>query len=121
MKALFTSFPASDYATSKDFYENSIGLTIAREFNDGPHRATNYDLGGMQLKIFEWTEEWHGSGHSGLFIETNRLDEVVERIRERGGETFDIVVHAWGGRSCTVRDPFGNLFDLIDANMKGDA
>ena len=37
------------------------------------------------------------------------------------GEAMDIVVHAWGGRCCTIRDPFGNLFDLIDANQKGDA
>ncbi len=121
MKALFTSFPASDFAASKDFYENSLGLQIVREFEGGPHRATNYELGGPVLKIFEWTEKWHGSGHSGLFIETDQLDEVVKRIRDRGGKTFEIVVHPWGGRCCTVQDPFGNLFDLIDANMKGDA
>ena len=121
MNALFTSFPASDYAASKDFYENSLRLSIIRESLDGPHRFTNYDLGGMVLKVFEWTEPWHGSGHSGLFIETDSIDDDVGRIRDRGGETFDIVVHPWGGRCCTIRDPFGNLFDLIDARMKGDA
>ena len=121
MKALFTSFPAADYAASKDFYENSVGLQIVREFEGGPHRATNFDLGRTVLKIFEWTEEWHGSGHSGLFIETDQLDEVVERIRTRGGKTADIIVHSWGGRCCTVQDPFGNRFDLIDANMKGES
>ena len=121
MKALFTSFPASDYAASKDFYENSLGLPVLRESLDGPHRFTNYDLGGTVLKVFEWTEPWHGSGHSGLFIETDAIDDLVERIRDRGGGTFDIVVHSWGGRCCTIRDPFGNLLDLIDARMKGDA
>ena len=70
MKALFTSFPASAYAASKDFYENSLGLPVLRESLDGSHRFTNYDL---------------------------------------------------GGRCCTIKDPFGNLFDLIDARMKGDA
>ena len=121
MRALFISFPAGDYAASTDFYENAVGLEVVREFEDGPHRATNYDLGGPVLKVFEWLEEWHGSGHSGLFIETDDLDAAVARIREAGGQTFDIVVHAWGGRCCTVRDPFGNLFDLIDAHRKGES
>jgi predicted enzyme related to lactoylglutathione lyase len=121
LKALFISFPAANYEASKDFYENSIGLTPLRESIDGPHRFVNYDLGGSVLKIFEWKEEWHGSGHSGLFVETEALNETVERVRSRGGDAFDIVVHPWGGRCCTLKDPFGNLFDLIDSNMKGDA
>lgn len=121
MKALFISFPAADYSASKKFYEDVIGLTTVRESDDGPHRFTNYDLGGLTLKIFEWTEKWYGAGHSGLFIETEKIDQVVDRVRSNCDTTFEIVVHSWGGRSCTVRDPFGNLFDLIDANMKGDA
>lgn len=121
MRALFISFPAGDYAASKAFYENGLGLAVMRESLDGPHRFTNYDLGGVVLKLFEWKEKWHGVGHSGLFIETDRMDAVIEKIRHHGGEPHDIVVHAWGGRCCTVRDPFGNLFDLIDAHQKGDA
>jgi predicted enzyme related to lactoylglutathione lyase len=121
MKALFISFPAADYAASKQFFETSVGLLPLRESIDGPHRFTNYDLGGPVLKVFEWTEPWYGSGHSGLFIETADLDAAVDRIRDGGGEVHDIEVYAWGGRCATVRDPFGNLFDLIDANQKGDA
>lgn len=121
MRALFTSFPAADYAVSKRFYEEAVGLTIRREFDGEPHRFTNYDLGGLDLKVFEWTEPWYGSGHSGLFIETDALDEVVARIRRHGGKTTDIVVHGWGGRCCSVTDPFGNIFDLIDANQRGEA
>ena len=30
MKAFFKSFPAADYAASKDFYEKSLGLKIVR-------------------------------------------------------------------------------------------
>jgi len=110
VKALFISFPAADYEASKAFYENVIGLPVDRESDDGPHRFTNYKLGGLVRKIIEWADEWHGAGHSGLFIETEELDSVIDRVRTKGG-----------GRSCTVQDPFGNLFDLIDANMNGDA
>lgn len=46
---------------------------------------------------------------------------VVGRIRASGADAKDIVVRAWSGRCCTVRDPFANLFDLIDAHQKGDA
>ncbi len=74
----------------------------------------------MVLKLYEWTEAYYGSGHSGLFIETEDLDEHVTRIRSFGSETADIVVHAWGGRCCSMADPFGNRFTLIDAKKKGD-
>lgn len=121
MKALFVSFPAADYAESKRFYEEVIGLEALRESLDGPHKFTNYDLGGPVLKIFEWTDTWHGSGHSGLFIETDELDAAVQRVRDNAGKATDPTVHAWGGRCSTIADPFGNLFDLIDANRKGDA
>ena len=121
MKALFISFPASDYEKSKQFYENIIGLNIQREFEGEAHRFTNYDLGGMTLKLYEWTKKYYGSGHSGLFIETNKLDEIVNRIQSNGARTSGIVNHEWGGRCCSVTDPFGNIFDLIDSNKKGDA
>jgi len=121
MKALFTSFPASDYPASKGFYEEAVGLRVLREFDGRPHRFTNYDLGGMVLKVYEWTEKYYGGGHSGLFIETEDLDGAVERIRVFGGKTTEITIHAWGGRCCSVTDPFGNIFDLIDADQKGDA
>ena len=95
MKALFTSFPAAEYAASKDFYENVLRLTVVQEFEGGPHRATNYDLGGPVLKIFEWTEKWHGSGHSGLFIETDKLDEVFGWVRQSSGKACESVVQPW--------------------------
>ena len=121
MKALFTSFPASDYEASIRFYTDAVGLSPLRESTTGPHRFTNFDLGGPVLKVFEWKKPWHGSGHSGLFIETAGLDDVVARIQASEGDAMDICVHTWGGRCSTIRDPFGNLFDLIDANQKGDA
>ena len=121
MKALFFAFPAADYEDSRRFYASSVGRVPLRESLGGPHRFTNYDLGGPVLKVFEWTEPWHGAGHSGLFIETDDLDGVVRQIRAQGGEVRDIEVHGWGGRCATVSDPFGNRFDLIDARQKGDA
>ncbi len=121
MQALFISFPASDYVASKRFYEDIIGLKVLREFEGEPHRFTNYNLGGTVLKLYEWTEDYYGSGHSGLFIETGSLDDIVNRVRESGAKATDIVVHKWGGRCSSVTDPFGNIFDLIDANQKGNA
>lgn len=121
MRALFISFPASNYEKSKEFYEKVIGLKVQREFEGEPHRFTNYDLGGIVLKLYEWTEKYYGSGHSGLFIETNELDDVVGRVNSFGTKANGIVVHEWGGRCCSVTDPFGNIFDLIDANQKGNA
>lgn len=120
MRALFISFPAADYPRSKRFYEQAVGLSIQREFEGQPHRFTNYDLGGILLKLYEWTEPYYGTGHSGLFIETNELDAAIQRIREFGGKAREIEVYQWGGRACSVTDPFGNIFDLIDSQQKGN-
>ncbi len=120
MQALFTSFPADDYARSKRFYETVIRLPIAREYDGKPHRFTNYDLGGMTLKVYEWLTPYYGSGHTGLFIETDELDDVFERVKAFGAKATGIVVHEWGGRCSTVTDPFGNMFTLIDSDQKGD-
>ena len=57
---------------------------MLRDFDGRPHRFTKYDLDGMVLKVYEWTEKYHGSGHSGLFIETEDLDGAVGRIRGYG-------------------------------------
>ena len=120
MLALFTSFPAGGYAISKRFYEIALRIPIAREYEGKPHRFTNYDLGGMTSKVYEWLEPYHGSGHTGLFIETSELDGVLERVKKFGAKATDIVVHEWGGRCSTVTDPFGNMFTLIDSDQKGD-
>ncbi|MDJ0741684.1 MAG: VOC family protein [Gammaproteobacteria bacterium] len=120
MRALFTSLPAADYAASQRFYEQLVGLRVQREYDGAPHRFTNYDLGGLLLKVYEWTEPYHGSGHTGLFIETDALDTVVARIRDGGARLTPIEVHDWGGRCCSVTDPFGNIFSLIDARQHGD-
>lgn len=120
MRALFISFPASEYLTSKQFYEEAVGLPIVREYDGSPHKFTNYDMGEINLKLFEWNEKWYGSGHTGLFIETDELDNIVKKICNVGGKTNEITTHEWGSRCCSVTDPFGNIFDIIDSNKKGD-
>jgi len=120
VKALFISFPAADYAASQRFYEKAIGLAVLREHEGPPHRFTDYDLDGIVLKIYEWTKPYHGSGHSGLFIATDDLEGAVERVRRFGTKATSIEVMSWGGRCSSVTDPFGNIFDLIDAQQTGD-
>lgn len=104
MITLFTSSPASGYVASKRFYEAAVGLQPVREALGRPHRDANYDLRGP-------------TGHSDLFSETAELDEVVARIDAGGYRIFDT---SCGGRTCIVEDPFGNRFDLIDADRPGD-
>lgn len=98
MRALFTSFPASDYEVSTRCYEQAVGFKVLRDFDGMPHRFKNYDLGGMVLKVYEWTDKYYGSGHSGLFVETVDLDDVVSRIRKFGGQNKTSPVST--GMSC---------------------
>jgi len=69
------------------------------------YESTKVSLTGLLImKLYEWTEKYHGSGHSGLFIETNELDDVVNRVNRSGAEANDIVIHEWGGRCCSVTE-----------------
>ena len=119
MKALFVSFLASNYDTSVGFYRNAVGLALLRESEARPHRFINFDLGGLILKVFEWIYPWHGTGLQACSLKRNPLMIAWPELGTvMGRQWLSSTTH--GPPCCTVRGPFSDLFDLIDAHQTGD-
>ena len=112
--------PASDYSASKHFYENILSLTPVSEHDGEPHRYTDYDLGSAILKVYEWLESWHAGHYTSFMLETDDLDGVLTRVEAAGYEAHPAEITRWGGRIAAVRDPFGNILNLLDGNQPGD-
>lgn len=143
-----TGFTVSDIERAIEFYTEGVGLTLrhrqeqANEYTstfigypdaslrvaqfqlpDGPHTVSGH--------ILELVEYLHprgeqiepgtnniGMGH--LAFETDDIDELLTRVRAKGGKTVsepvDIVAGInKGGRTVYVRDPDGITLEFVEA------
>lgn len=116
MKLAFLSVPANDFVASKSFYEDILGLTVIEEFDGSPHRYTDYQLGTACLKVYEWLEPWHAGHFTSFMISTSDLDSVLAKVAAAGFEARPPEITGWGGRIAAIRDPFGNILNLLDEN-----
>lgn len=120
MKLAFLSVPAADYLTSKNFYESILALPIIREFDGEPHRFTDFALGNISLKVFEWTEPWLAGHYTSFMVLVDDMDGVLDRVSKAGFEVRAPEITRWQGRIATIKDPFGNLINLLDAKQQGN-
>ncbi|MCW2366277.1 hydroxymethylpyrimidine/phosphomethylpyrimidine kinase [Sphingobium sp. B7D2B] len=100
------SVPVSDYAASRDFYED-LGLTLIVDSPDQPY-ARFEAPGGATLSL-------HGQQH-GVYLECDDLDARVTALIS-AGLVFDNepVDQAWGWREAWLVDPAGNRVCLYSA------
>ncbi|MEO8617252.1 MAG: VOC family protein, partial [Luteolibacter sp.] len=66
----------------------------------------------------EWTKPF-SRAHTGLQLYVTDVDSLYQELASRG-VSFNGCVRdePWGGRVVTVRDPDGNLFDLLNADYE---
>jgi len=117
VKLAFLSVPARDYDTSKAFYEDILGLTVIEEYDGAPHRFTDYQLGDSCLKVYEWLEPWHAGHFTSFMMSTPDLDGLLEKVAAAGYEARSPEITGWGGRIAAVKDPFGNILNLLDEHQ----
>lgn len=117
-KAAFIALPASDFKASTVFYRDLLGLPVVAEGEDAFSRFVHFDCGGFGIHIYEWTKPFHRA-HTGLQLYVEDVDSLYLELKFQGvkfhGEVSD---QPWGGRVVTVRDPDGNLFDLLNADYE---
>ena len=115
-KAAFIALPASDFEASTIFYRDLLGLPVVAEGEDAFSRFVHFDCGGFGIHVYEWTKPFHRA-HTGLQLYVEDVDALYLELKSKGvkfnGEVSD---QPWGGRVVTVRDPDGNLFDLLNAD-----
>ena len=117
-KVGFIAFPASDFEVSLTFYRDQLELPLMEEGTDAFSRFAHFDIKGFGIRIYEWTKEFHRT-HTGLQLYVQDVDQLYQELIAKGvqfnGEVRD---EPWGGRVVTVRDPDGNLFDLLDVSFE---
>lgn len=117
-KAGFIAFPASDFEASVAFYRDHLGLPVLKEGTDGFSRFARFDCPGLPIHVYEWKKEFNRA-HTGLQIYVKDVDALHSELKEKGVQfNGGIRDESWGGRVVTVRDPDGNLFDLLNIDCE---
>jgi catechol 2,3-dioxygenase-like lactoylglutathione lyase family enzyme len=118
LKAAFIAFPASDFEASLVFYRDLLDLPIIVDGTDAFSRFAHFDCGGFGIHLYEWTKPFNRA-HTGLQLYVEDVDALYQELTSNGvvfnGSVRD---EPWGGRVVTVRDPDGNLFDLLNADYE---
>lgn len=114
----------SDYAVSKSFYTNVMGLEIVREVYRKDRDSHKLDLsvnGEYQIELFSFPNpparpsgpEAQGLRH--LAFEVNDLDSSLEHLQNHGVMTEDIRIDEYTGkRFFFFSDPDGLPLELYE-------
>ena len=110
IKGLRTAiYPAPDLERGKAWYRQAVGHD---PYFDEPYYV-GFSVGGFELGLIPDGEP----GASGVQVYWGVEDASAEmsRLETLGAEVHDPVKDVGGGiRVATVRDPFGNLFGIIE-------
>ncbi len=109
--------PLTDYAASVRFYQ-ALGLKL---IVDSPPRYARFELpegdGGEPATFsIERVEGWAGGDWPEIWVESDRLDALVEELKARGVEFEtepETMSYLW--RVAHLRDPAGNRITLYQA------
>jgi len=101
-----------DLEASEAFYVGTLGLAPGRR--EEGRRWHFLWVGGRSgmLVLQEEAGEWPLQ-HFAFTVAADELDEAVQRLRERGVEVSDPIVHDWmNARSAYFLDPDGNQLEF---------
>lgn len=117
-RALQTSLTVKDLTKSLAWYQDVVGFTIDQKMErDGKLRGIALKAGDVRILLNQddgakgW-DRTKGEGFSLMFTTSQSIDDLADRIREKGhtldSEPADM---PWGARVFRVRDPDG--FKLV--------
>ncbi len=104
----------ADLARSRAFYEEVLGLRIAREYGAGG-RVTGvvYFLGGGHLELVTGAQGPAGEG-AVLWLQVADVDAEWARLAGRVDEVAEPETKPWGLREAWLADPDGNRIVLVE-------
>ncbi len=87
----FTAYPSNDVKSTREWYEQMLGLKFSGPFEeDGveKYNEANVGAGCFALITPEWIEREPGTG-AGVAFEVDNLDEALRQLRSQGVEVGD--------------------------------
>jgi catechol 2,3-dioxygenase-like lactoylglutathione lyase family enzyme len=101
----------SDVAAAKRFYGDVLGLDILMDMG---WIATYGSRETMTVQISFLSEGGSGAPVPDLSIEVDSLDAALDRVKKaRLAIEYGPADEPWGVRRFFVRDPFGNLVNIL--------
>lgn len=112
----FFAYPVTDIDRARDFYENTLGLPPAENFDN---RWVEYELDGVTFAITNMVEQLEPGAHGGFFaIEVEDLDAAVAEMKSKGVpfvlDTFETPVC----RMAVISDPDDNGVTLHECKTR---
>jgi predicted enzyme related to lactoylglutathione lyase len=81
----FTSYPVTDLARARAFYEGVIGLKYETGLEQGGMGFAEYEVGGGYFSILTGVPNWAPSDHGpGIAFEVADFDAAIAALRENG-------------------------------------
>ena len=104
----YLGLPARDAAESAEFYRAVFGW----EVRGTPDRLSFSD--GTGHVIGHWRTDLPAAGEAGIrpYVYVTRLDEVLAKAVEQGGEVVSAPYPQGSLTIATVRDPAGNVIGI---------
>ena len=87
---------------------NAKELNVYRN-SDGSIMHAEIQIGGSTIMIGEANENWHVQ-NAGLYINVEKADDHYALAMENGAEVVMGLIDKDYGRTCGVKDPYGNTW-----------
>ena len=111
IKRIVANVETQDITKAKYFYEEVLGLDQLMNLE---FIATYGSHEKMDIQISFLSEGGSGTPVPDLSIEVDDLDNALARIKEAGIPIeYGPANEPWGVRRFYVRDPFGNLVNIL--------
>jgi catechol 2,3-dioxygenase-like lactoylglutathione lyase family enzyme len=119
VKRIVANVGVSDLAAATRFYRDSLGLDVLMDMGwivtYGSHET-------MAVQVSFMTEGGSGTPVPNLSIEVDDLDTALARIRQaKIPIEYGPTTEPWGVRRFFVRDPLGQLVNILSHEPNAEA
>jgi predicted enzyme related to lactoylglutathione lyase len=103
-----------DLRRSLNFYRNTLGLAVYREFGTPPTEGVVFFLGGGFLEVSGHSDE-PAPANLRLWLQVRDVDETWKEVTAAGAPALrSPVTEPWGLREAWIADPDGVAIGLIE-------
>lgn len=112
VKRIVANISTQDVARAKPFYQDALGLDLLMDHGWIQTYGTSATM-SVQLSVA--SEGGSGTAVPDLSIEVDDLDAALERMKAAGFPIeYGPANEPWGVRRFYVRDPFGQLVNVLE-------
>ncbi|MBB6370423.1 glyoxalase superfamily protein [Chryseobacterium shigense] len=112
IKRIVANIKAEDLSKADHFYQDILGLEILMDHGWIKTFGNNEQA---RVQVSFATQGGDNTEVPLLSIEVDNADELYEKIKQEDFEiTYEITDEDWGVRRFFVKDPFGNLINILE-------